>query len=114
MTKTLSFHILLLSLSLLITTMGATYVYASNPANAQSKQADVRGTWSGTLFPKHSNVAPFTITVVITPDSRGHLIGTSTLSSDCLKEVRLEATVEGSTVVLSDCVEWPKQSSFSS
>ena len=99
--KPFSFHILLLSLSLLITTMGATYAYASNPANAQSKQADVRGTWSGTLFPKHSNVAPFTITVVITPDSRGHLIGTSTLSSDCLKDVRLEVTVEGSTVVLS-------------
>jgi len=39
--------------------------------------------------------------VVITPDSRGHLIGTSTLSSDCLKDVRLEVTVEGSTVFLS-------------
>jgi len=111
--KTFSFHVLLLSLLLLMTMMGAAYLYASTPADAQSKQAtsaagatqqpaaEVRGTWSGTFFSKHSNVAPFTMTVVIDPDSGGYLIGTSTLSSDCLKEVRLEATVTGSKVVLS-------------
>ena len=111
--KTFSFHVLLLSLLLLMTMMGAAYLYASTPADAQSKQAtsaagatqqpaaEVRGTWSGTFFSKHSNVAPFTMTVVINPDSGGHLIGTSTLSSDCLKEVRLEVMVTGSKVVLS-------------
>ncbi len=111
--KTFSFHVLLLSLLLLMTMMGAAYLYASTPADAQSKQAtsaagatqqpaaEVRGTWSGTFFSKHSNVAPFTMTVVINRDSGGHLIGTSTLSSDCLKEVRLEVTVTGSKVVLS-------------
>jgi hypothetical protein len=40
------------------------------------------------------------MTVVINPDSRGHLIGSSTLNSDCLKDVRLEVTVTGSNVVL--------------
>ena len=40
------------------------------------------------------------MTVVINPDSRGHLIGSSTLNSDCLKDVRLEVTVTGSKVVL--------------
>ena len=110
--KTFSFHVRLLSLLLLMTMMGAAFFYASTPADAQSKQAtsgagskqqpatEIRGTWSGTFFSKHSNVAPFTMTVVINPDSRGHLIGSSTLNSDCLKDVRLEVTVTGSNVVL--------------
>ena len=100
-------------LPLLLVIIATAYLCPSSLANAQSKQAtsavgatqrpgaDVTGTWSGTLFPKHSNVAPFTITVVINPDSHGNLIGTSTLSSDCLKEVHLEVTVTGSKVVLS-------------
>src|SRR5437667_4477270 len=110
--KSFSFHVRLLSLLLLMTMMGAAYLYASTLADAQSKQAtsgagskqqpptEIRGTWSGTFFSKHSNVAPFTMTVVINPDSRGHLIGSSTLNSDCLKDVRLEVTVTGSNVVL--------------
>jgi hypothetical protein len=110
--KTFSFHVRLLSLLLLMAMMGVARLNASTPANAQSEQTtsaagsteqpatEVRGTWSGTLFSKHSNVAPFTMTVVISADSRGHLIGTSTLNSDCLKDVRLEVTVTGSNVVL--------------
>ena len=110
--KSFSFHVRLLSLLLLMTMMGAAYLYASTPADAQSKQAtsaaeskqqpatEISGTWSGSFFSKHSNVAPFTMTVVINPDSRGHLIGSSTLNSDCLKDVRLEVTVTGSNVVL--------------
>jgi hypothetical protein len=112
MSKTFPFHARLLSLLLLMTLMGAASVHASTPANAQSKEAtsaagsaqqpaaEMRGTWSGTFFSKHSNVAPFTMTVVINPDSRGHLIGSSTLNSDCLKDVRLEVTVTSSNVVL--------------
>ncbi len=108
--KTRSVRVLLLSL-LLMGVMGAAYLYAASPTDGQSKQAisgagptqpaaEVRGTWSGTFYSKHSNVAPFTMTVVINPDSRGHLIGSSTLSSDCLKDARLEVTVTGSNVVL--------------
>jgi hypothetical protein len=108
--KAFSCHVLFLSL-LLTTVMGA-YLYAPSPAGAQSKQAtsadgstqqpatDIKGTWSGTFFSKHSNVAPFTMTVVINPDSRGRLIGSSSLNSDCLKGVQLEVTVTGSKVVL--------------
>ena len=108
--KTRSVRVLLLSL-LLMSVMGAAYLYAASSTDGQSKQAisgsgstqpaaEVRGTWSGTFYSKHSNVAPFTMTVVINPDSRGHLIGSSTLSSDCLKDARLEVTVTGSNVVL--------------
>jgi hypothetical protein len=109
--KTFSFCVLLFPLLPLMTMIGAACLYAA-PADAQGKQAtsaasstqepaiEIRGTWSGTFFSKHSNVAPFTMTVVINPDSGGHLIGTSTLSSDCLKDVRLEVTVTGSNVVL--------------
>ena len=96
--KTLLFRVLLLSLLVL---MGAASLYATSQiVSAGSQPAlDVRGTWSGTFFSKHSNVAPFTMTVVINPDSRGHLIGTSSLNSDCLKGVQLEVTVTGSQVV---------------
>ena len=66
----------------------------------QQAAADVRGTWSGTFLSKHSNVPPFNLTVVITPNSRGHLVGNSTLNSNCLKGAQLEVTVTGSTVVL--------------
>ena len=72
----------------------------SAPSSTQQAGIDVRGKWSGTLFSNHSDVAPFTMTVVITPDSRGHLIGGSSFNADCLKNAHLEVTVKGSTVVL--------------
>jgi hypothetical protein len=62
--------------------------------------ADVKGTWSGTFLSRHPDVAPFTITVVINPDGRGHLIGDSTLNSDCVKNLHLYVTVKGSSVSL--------------
>lgn len=110
--KIFSCHVRLLSLWLLTAMMGAIYFYAAIPADAQGKPAtpaagstqqpaaDIKGTWSGTFFSKHSNVAPFTMTVVIDPDSRGRLKGSSTLNSDCLKGVQLEVTVTGLKVVL--------------
>ncbi|QNI30601.1 hypothetical protein H7849_15820 [Alloacidobacterium dinghuense] len=52
------------------------------------------------FYSNHSDVAPFTITVVINPDSRGHLAGSSNLTSHCLKGAHLEVTVTGSNVVL--------------
>ena len=110
--KAFSFHVRPLSLLLTVTMLGAAYLYAPSSAKSQSKQgttaagsdqspaAELRGTWSGTFFSKHPNVTPFTMTVVINPDSKGHLIGNSSLSSDCLKDARLEVTVTGSNVVL--------------
>jgi hypothetical protein len=110
--KIFSCRVPLLSWLLLMTLIEASYLYAVSPGDAQSKQAssaagltqqpaaELRGTWSGTFFSKHSNVAPFTMTVVINPDSRGHLIGSSALNSDCLKGAQLEIIVTGSKVVL--------------
>ncbi len=109
--KAFSLNIVLLSSLLLMTMAGAASLYAANPpdqnkqstsapGSSQKAAADVRGTWSGTFFSHHSHVAPFTMTVVINPDSRGHLIGISTLDSDCLKGAQLQVTVTGSTVVL--------------
>jgi hypothetical protein len=109
--KIFSFRVPLLSLLLLMPMMVVASLYAASPTDDQSKQVtsagptqqpatDLKGTWSGTFFSKHPNVAPFTMTVVISPDSRGHLVGSSTLNSDCLKDARLELTVTGSTVVL--------------
>lgn len=81
----------LLFLFSLVAVMRAAPLYAAT---------DVRGRWSGTLSSNHSGVAPFTITVAINADSRGHIVGSSTLNSQCLKGARLEVTVTGSTVVL--------------
>jgi hypothetical protein len=103
--KTLLFRVLLFSLLVL---MRAASLYAASPGDRSASAAgstqqpatDFRGTWSGTFFSKHSNVAPFTMTVVISPDSRGHLIGSSSLNSECLKGAQLEVTVTGSNIVL--------------
>jgi hypothetical protein len=105
--KIFSSRILLLSLLLSMVTIG-TSLCSARPADGQNKPSssaphaavDFTGTWSGTLFSKHANVAPFTMTVVITPDSHGQLIGASTLNSDCLKNVRLEVTVKGTQITL--------------
>ena len=72
-----------------------------NPKNqGQQASSPLQGTWSGSFFSKHSNVPGFTMTVVITPDSSGHLVGDSTLSSHCLKGATLQVTITGSNVVL--------------
>jgi len=103
--KTTLFRVLLLSFLVL---MGAASLYAASPghrsasaaASTQQPTTDFRGTWSGTFFSNYSNVAPFTMTVVINPNSNGHLIGSSSLNSQCLKGAQLEVTVTGSEVVL--------------
>src|SRR5438552_12712959 len=59
-----------------------------------------QGNMVGHVFSKHSNVAPLTMAVVINPDSRGHLIGSSSPNSECLKGAQLEVTVTGSNIVL--------------
>ena len=73
--KTLLFNNLVSSF-LLIIVIGAGSLCAANPAEAKSgpttsaaASTDVKGTWSGTFFPKHANVAPFTMTVVINQDA---------------------------------------------
>jgi len=68
--------------------------------SAQETATDFRGTWSGTFFSRHANVVPFTMTVVIGPDSKGHLVGASTLNSDCLKDLHLEVTIKGPEITL--------------
>jgi hypothetical protein len=85
--------IVLFSLTLQVSVLSAGTPSDKNPV-------DVRGIWSGTLYSKHSNVAPFTMTVEISPDARGHLIGASSLNSDCLKGAKLQVTVTGADVVL--------------
>jgi hypothetical protein len=98
--------IVLFRLLLFISTVGAGPLQAAAQAStaatgsAQQNATDVKGTWSGTFFSKHPNIAPFTMTVVISADSRGHLIGSSSLNSECLKGAHLEVTVTGSQVVL--------------
>jgi hypothetical protein len=85
------FRALLLSLLFLMAIMRATPSYAAT---------DLKGRWSGTFHSNHSDVSPFTITVVINSDSRGRIVGSSDLTSHCLKSAQLAITVTGSTVVL--------------
>ena len=65
-----------------------------------AKPADIAGTWSGTFQSDHANMAPFTITVVITPDANGHLVGKSSLQSQCVRGIQLQVTINGSNIVL--------------
>lgn len=101
-TTHLLFHRPLFSFAALLILVGATYISASGQTGGkQPSAADVRGTWSGTFFSKHNNVTPFTMTVLISPDASGRLVGNSSLSSNCLKDARLQVTFSGSQVVLS-------------
>ena len=74
-------------------------------AAATSPDANVQGTWLGTFRSRHSQAAPFTLTVVIGPDTHGrmlgHMINQSGITS-CLArgDVDLYVIVNGSDVVL--------------
>ena len=72
----------------------------SNSGTSQQASSVLKGTWSGSFFSNYSNVPGFTMTVVINANSRGHLVGDSSLNSDCLKGAKLQVTVNGSKVVL--------------
>jgi hypothetical protein len=101
-------RVFLLSSLMLLVTMGTISPSSARPADDQAKASssahkaatDFTGTWSGTFFSRHANVASFTMTVVINSDSNGHLVGSSTLNSNCLKDVRLEVTVKGPQITL--------------
>ena len=87
-----------LGVLLCVSVLGA--VVHAQASGATQSAAEVRGTWSGTFYSKHSNVVPFAITLAIIPDARGRLVGTSSLSSDCLKGAKLQVTVTGPKIVL--------------
>jgi hypothetical protein len=72
---------------------------ASPPASQPQSPVDVNGTWSG-AFESNFGLPPFTMTIVINRDPRGHLVGASSLNSDCFKESNLQVTVNGSNVVI--------------
>jgi len=98
--KTILFHSALRLLSLLMIVMAASSLYASTGDSDQESAVDLTGTWSGKFVSKNPETPSFTMTVVINPDSRGNLIGKSTLNSRCLKHAQLKVMVEGSKIVL--------------
>jgi hypothetical protein len=72
-------------------------------ASASSERmAQLQGTWSGSFQPSGSDrsVPAFSITVEISPDAGGRLVGVASLDSDCLKEAKLQVAIENSKVVL--------------
>lgn len=91
--------------ALLLLTALAMPGFAQNPEKQpgiEGKQpaVDVTGTWSGTLYPKNSNVTPFSITIVVSRDPHGQLKATSSLSHDCLNGAHLTVTLNGANLVL--------------
>jgi len=72
----------------------------SNSGTSQQVSSVLKGTWSGSFFSRYSNVPGFTMTVVINANSSGHLVGDSSLNSECLKGAKLQVTLNGSKVVL--------------
>lgn len=73
---------------------------SSNASESGQAAPDLTGTWSGTLVTENQKSRPVPITVVISRDSKGALFATSSLSSDCVKNPRLQVTVTSSAVVL--------------
>jgi hypothetical protein len=92
--KTIASHALLI---FLIAVVCLGFPRAAAP---QKPATDVRGTWSGSFQSDHSNMDPFTMTVVINPDSNGHLVGTSDLVSECVRGIKLQVTVNSGNVIL--------------
>ena len=93
---TLLFRLLLLVLLTLFT--GTQFLHGASSWSQTS--TDVAGTWSGTFQSRQPHFSPFTITVVISPDASGNLVGASSVSSDCLKDGTLQVTVKRSNIVL--------------
>ena len=93
---TLLFRLLLLVPLTLFT--GTQFLHGASSSSQTS--TDVAGTWSGTFQSRQPHFSPFTITVVISPDARGNLVGASSVSSDCLKDGTLQVTIKGSNIVL--------------
>jgi hypothetical protein len=87
-------------LSLVALTMISVFAKAQVTSVQQQVLSNLPGTWSGTFFPKHSNVSPFNMTVGISKNAQGHLMGTATLNSRCLHQAQMEISVNGPTVVL--------------
>jgi hypothetical protein len=99
----LSVRSLLLLMAILVAGSSGTLGLApfGQPASAaEAGDADVRGTWSGNLVSKHTEVTSFTMRVVITQDADGNLLGQSTISSNCLQRAKLQVRVQGSKIVL--------------
>jgi hypothetical protein len=83
----------------LISVAGVSLIHASGIASSSSTTTSLRGTWSGTFTSNSPDISPFTITVVISPNSKGRLIGDASLVSQCIKSHHLQVTVNGSNVV---------------
>jgi hypothetical protein len=92
-------RVLLLCL-VLFTAMTVVRLAGARPKSASATASSLRGTWSGTFFSRHSDVSPFSMTLVITENSQGHVIGDSTLNADCFKGAPLQVTTNGANVVL--------------
>ena len=93
---TLLFRLLLLVPLTLFT--GTQFLHGASSSSQTS--TDVAGTWSGTFQSRQPHFSPFTITVVISPDASGNLVGASSVSSDCLKDGTLQITAKGSNIIL--------------
>lgn len=86
--------------ALAVATSGDLRATSGASERSQTAGSDVTGTWSGTFQSDHENVSPFTITVVISPDAGGNLIGASSLYWDCVRDPNLQVKVNGSKIEL--------------
>lgn len=84
--------------ALSISALGYAMNGSATGASAQAS-SDVAGTWSGTFQSTRPETSPFTMTIVIAPESGGELMGKASLASDCFTEGNLHVTVTGPTVV---------------
>ena len=89
----------------LILVAGATLMHASGTshnqngnavpgvASSSSSTGSFLATWSGTFTSKNADISPFTITAVFSPDSRGRMVGNTSLVSECIKNHTHQVTL---------------------
>ena len=102
-TKSAGGFLLWVALVLVQSITGSASASSAKPpaASVATPQAssDVAGTWSGMFQSARSQTSPFTMTIVIAPESNGQLMGKASLASDCFGDGDLHVIVTGETVV---------------
>jgi Domain of unknown function (DUF1929)/Bacterial Ig-like domain (group 2)/Glyoxal oxidase N-terminus/Abnormal spindle-like microcephaly-assoc'd, ASPM-SPD-2-Hydin len=83
----------------MVPTEGQGMVMSSEAEMPSVTAADLNGIWSGKFTSNTPNIGSFTIKVEVSEDAHGELSGSTTLTSSCLKNAKLQARINGSEVV---------------
>jgi Domain of unknown function (DUF1929)/Glyoxal oxidase N-terminus/Bacterial Ig-like domain (group 2) len=82
-----------------VPTEGQAMVMSTEAEMPSATASDLHGTWSGKFVSNTPNIGSFKIKIDVSEDSNGHLTGSTSLTSSCLKDAKLQVKINGSEVV---------------